>query len=143
MSKEAQKTLQEKRLAFLNDTLAYYEADPVNRRNAALGDTGCGNHAECTYAPQHAGTEGCAIGRHLPLELAKRLDYWSDSSVNNPIVFNRLPDALKELGKVFLGDMQHLHDRGPLWIENDCQTDTAAERRANYVASLKKDYNLE
>jgi hypothetical protein len=58
---------------------------------------------------------------HLPLELAKRLDYWSDSSVNNPIVFNRLPDVLKELGKVFLGDMQHLHDRGPLWVENDCR----------------------
>ena len=140
MSKEAQKTLQEKRLAFLNDTLAYYEADPANRRNAGSGF----NVGACTYAPQHAGTEGCAIGRHLPLELAKRFDSTPhDTSVSNPIVFNQLPDVLKELGKVFLGDMQRLHDRPWLWLDNDCQSGTAAARRAGYVASLKYDYRLE
>ena len=143
MSKEAQKTLQEKRLAFLNDTLAYYEADPANRRNAVPGRA-LGVGGECTYAPQHAGTEGCAIGRHIPLALAKRFDsITNDTSVSNPIVFNRLHDVLKELGKVFLGDMQRLHDRSWLWLDNDCQPGTAAERRANYVASFKKDYNLE
>ncbi len=145
MIKEAQKTLQEKRLAFLNDTLAYYEADPAIRRNAALGDnTGFGNYAECTYAPRHAGTEGCAIGRHLPLELAKQFDHNPhDTSVGNTVIFNQLPDVLKELGKVFLGDMQRLHDRPWLWLDNDCQSGTAAARRAGYVASLKYDYRLE
>ena len=109
--KEAQKTLAERREEFLTGMLEYYLVDPVTRR--------CKNSAgACVYSPIYPGSEGCAIGRHLPERLSAELDdkyRGSNSSVCNVNIFRQLPKWMQELGMNFLGHMQLLHDDDQFW----------------------------
>lgn len=99
------KTIKEKQLDFLNDTISHY-----NSSNRSL----IGSF--CSYLPQTNKSLGCAIGRHVPdKELCKEFD--KIGSVNQNKVFNRLPSELKELGQIFLREIQILHDNANNWNE--------------------------
>lgn len=92
---------------FLLDTLQYYCEDTSRR---------CEKDGRCKYHPSsinHSNSEGCAIGRHLPEELALKCD--SDGAIGVDIIFNELPDNLRLLGRSFLDDIQCLHDVEIYW----------------------------
>ena len=98
------KTIQEKQLEFLNDTISHF-----NSTNRGINKT-VGN---CSYVA------GCAIGRHLPKELCERFDSgdYKYTAILNLNIFNQLPDNLKELTIEFLDQIQGLHDREYYWDE--------------------------
>jgi hypothetical protein len=56
--------ISERRRVFAEDLVKFYNA---NNRSFI-------RDYACSYAPAHAGTPGCAIGRCLPVKLARRLD---------------------------------------------------------------------
>jgi len=105
-------TLQEKQEGFLLDALEYYCQDPEKRRCTMI--TG-----ECFYAPISSHTEGCMIGRKLPLGIATTLDSlagtFSSTGISNSYVFELIPEELKELTVDFLNICQQLHDGGFHW----------------------------
>lgn len=99
-------TLKEKQLVFLNDTVGFY-----NSSNRCVNEVG-----RCKYAPTSDKTPGCAIGRHLPSKLQNEFDNLDFSGVS--VVFDLLPEKLKELGEPFLISIQALHDRAIYWNED-------------------------
>ena len=105
--------LQVKQLSLLNDTIAYF-----NLFNLCMDD------GRCQYSPIKGRSEGCAIGRKLPLELAQKLDKeftfspYENNSICDREVFNLMPDELKELGQSFLAKLQSLHDDKSNWNED-------------------------
>lgn len=108
-NKRMNTTLNEKRLALLEETAAHYNSD--NR---------CESGTSCVYSPTTVGlegkTEGCAIGRKLPKELAIKFDEISKNNddmggvISHHSLFDLLPNELKDLGADFLTDLQQLHD---------------------------------
>lgn len=110
------KTLQNKQLALLNETVAYYSED-TNRR--------CDTEHICAYDPATVGkegiSEGCAIGRLLSPQLKKELDkkYTSISKPSGvPSIFEELPKSVQYYGKDFLTQLQSLHDQPIYWDHN-------------------------
>jgi hypothetical protein len=98
------KTLKERRLEILE-----WEK---NNRNISNRSTKFDN---CVYS----GEIGCAVGRLISdKNLCEKLDSFKTTSVCGSLVFNSLPENVKELGKPFLIDMQHLHDSEGYWNEN-------------------------
>jgi hypothetical protein len=86
------------------DTVNYYSANTKERR--CINEDG-----SCCYAPVgDSKSEGCAIGRHLPRALAKKLDAYFVGTVYNSELWNMLPRELQSLGQEFLRDIQNLHD---------------------------------
>ena len=118
--------LQEKQLAFLEETAGFYSTN-----NRALNNTG-----DCVYISTDK-SPGCAIGRHIPAELAKNLDDAPFSGVSNDDIFNTLPYSLKELTKMFLMNIQDLHDTAWNWDEEGL---TEAGRKK--VLAIRTDFNL-
>lgn len=118
--------LQEKQLAFLEETAGFY-----NVNNRGLDDTGT-----CIYSPTSK-SPGCAIGRHLDPVLSARLDKGTSTAVNNDVVFPELPSILKDLDRSFLARVQDLHDTAWNWDEkgiNACGK--------NRVLEIKKEFDL-
>ena len=115
------KTLQQKQLEFLNDTINHFN---INNRGI---DTKSGH---CSYQ------KGCAIGRHLDKDLAKELDE-SDELSDFTIIVERFPEKLKELGGRFLIDIQQLHDYGSNWNETGL-----SQRGVERVETIKNIFNL-
>lgn len=99
----------QRRLNFLNDTVAYYTSHDRSVKKDYY------NQRVCMYAPANDNTAGCAIGRHLPLELAQSLD--SKTSTHVIEVFEYLPNWMQEMGKEFLSEIQKLHDHDSNWTE--------------------------
>ena len=95
------KSQSELQLAFLEDTINHF-----NSTNRGL------TNGRCSYVG------GCAIGRRLPKELCKTLDSFEPSNVANDNIFHKLPQELQDLSRVFLEEVQHLHDREDFWDEN-------------------------
>jgi hypothetical protein len=101
------KVIQERRLAFLENTMNHYNSG--NR--CFVGDF-------CQYIPSGPHTEGCAIGRWLDRDspiLDLRLDL-RDKAVS--ALGDYLPVWMKEMGLDFLRDVQKLHDGLLNWNEN-------------------------
>jgi hypothetical protein len=103
--------LQINQMTFLMETVNHY-----NLKNRGMNENG-----QCCYVG------GCAIGRHLPKELAKILDTFGNTSISNTEVFNLLPDNLKALGQSFLQSVQFLHDSSDFW-DNTGLTDVGQIR---------------
>lgn len=105
------KTIEQRRLEILNDTVRYYSENPKERR--------CVSNLQCRYSGETLGknTEGCGIGRLLTLEQRNYLDdkYPEGESVAN--IFEELPKGVQRLGVDFLSDLQQLHDRQNCWDE--------------------------
>ncbi len=127
-----EQTLREKQEAFINDTVAYYSADPAARRNF-VPDRGC------FYKAVRPSSEGCAIGRHLTEDLCTELDCIDDNyttddgtGVNNTDVFNKLPARLRKLTQQFLTDMQQMHDHNVYWVGEGFE-----QRRENYLRTIR------
>lgn len=120
------KTIQQKRLEFLNETVAHYNS--TNR---------CEANNKCRYNPKSLGlegkSEGCAIGRHLTKAMATRFD----ESNNNTVMylFEQFPKKLQILGKSFLTAMQILHDSGNYWNETGLNEDGIGR-----YEQIKKEY---
>lgn len=110
--KNSKEQLKAKRLAFLEETAAFY-----NLGNRCFNESGL-----CQYFV--GGKAGCAIGRHIQNKtLCRRLDKLEDGSIQAihdeafPI-YQKLPEKLRELGIQFLVLMQDLHDEASYWDEN-------------------------
>lgn len=109
--------IQQKRLDFLNDMIDYYSENPVERR--------CTNEERgCFYSPETINlpnSEGCAIGRKLPRDLANTIDkngeYDITSVFDDPGYFPLIPEELKCLGVDFLLLVQGLHDNNNNWSD--------------------------
>jgi hypothetical protein len=95
MGKKTFKTKEE----FLQDNLNYFWGKPERLSLNYLN--------ECVYTPEGE-SEGCAIGRHISLKLAKKLDNIGGAS--NFTAFNLLPKWMQKLEQDFLVAMQDLHD---------------------------------
>lgn len=116
------KTLQQKQLEFLNDTVNHFNSTNRGITPETLG---------CSY--EH----GCAIGRHLDKKLAMKLDGCGSGYVSEPEVFNELPEELKELGPHFLARVQSLHDSELNWTEKGL-----SKHGEKTVFNIKNDLNL-
>lgn len=103
--KKKLENLQKRRLAFLEETVKFYSQDPKKLRN--VDDNGI-----CYYAPRNK-SPGCAIGRHLNVKVAKKLD--KDGGGQVDIVKDWLPQKLKNLGLDFLQEVQRFHDCYRYW----------------------------
>lgn len=117
--------LQQQRLDFLNDTIAFYGTDTSRRAKAVYTESVTFNFVgfppnqryRCMYRTED--NRGCAIGRHLDKETAYICDRFYTTAFNNGVsadhIFNLLPDRLKRLGRYFLKDIQRLHDDDVNW----------------------------
>jgi len=135
-------SLEERRLAFLEDMVNYY-----------IEDTRCMNsEGGCFYYPGHIKrkTEGCAIGRHLmfdkhsnPMAIDGDLEY--KNGIENAINiswFNKLmPEWLKALNGdepySFLASCQDLHDADRNWNEEGL-----TYFGLSHLQAIKERYNL-
>ncbi len=97
----------ERRRAFLDNTVKFF-----NKQNLCLDEKG-----DCFYFSEKF--DGCAIGRWLEEDLAKKLDenlYCSGLILAS--IFIEIPEWMKELGQNFLVKVQGLHDNLDNWNEN-------------------------
>ena len=105
-------TIKERRAVVLQDTIQYYSQDPIGRR--------CKDLDLCCYSPKtvrkESSSEGCAVGRLLSAELREKLDRdYSGIGVSNDTLFYELPQAIQDLGQLFLARLQFLHDVDKYW----------------------------
>ena len=120
---------------FLLDTLKYYCEDTSRRCKHP-------QHEFCRYHPStvgHTNSEGCAIGRHLPKELALKFDSYDYTGVED--VFDELPENLQLLGEEFLESIQNFHDSSTNWNTTDGEGLT--EIGKGRLSQLIKYYALE
>lgn len=109
-----EKTLAEKQLEILEDTVKYYSED-TNRRCMHV-DT-----ETCYYAPESLGKQeisnGCAVGRLLSPELRKQIDEYGPISIDTVMRDEdiELPLEVRELTADFLMKLQDLHDKQLHW----------------------------
>lgn len=123
------KTIQQKRIEFLEETVKYYSED-INRRCVSAA-------GRCLYDPTKAGkehvSEGCAIGRKVSTELQIKLD--DIGGISNCDAFEILPEELQELGQEFLIQIQDLHDFSKNWNELGL-----SEKGVEMVNIIKRDF---
>lgn len=112
------KTIEQKRLDFLNETVSYYSED-ISRRSIS-------NSFSCEYLTDDG--KMCAIGRHIPKN--KYNKSIENLTVNSDEVFSLLPKRIKNLGQFFLCHIQTLHDSDECWDENGI-TETGYEKINN------------
>jgi hypothetical protein len=104
------KTIQEKRLALLEDTCQHFNSTNRSTKSDTNG---------CYYQPQHENTQGCAIGRLIKSKKLRILldgNQFEDTTVD--YVFDYLPKNLQIYGMEFLLSLQKLHDDASLWNKN-------------------------
>lgn len=128
-------SLSKKRLALLEETVAFFKLD-----NLCM--TSKDERGTCKYYIK--GKAGCAIGRKIKsIKLKKELDAnvnsfgGSVTGVGNDVVFNKLPKDLQELGQQFLKSIQKLHDTLPNWDENGISAEGLKD-----VEKIKTEFNL-
>ncbi len=116
---------QEKQLAVLNETIAFY-----NSANRSINNTG---HGACMYI-NNKGNK-CAIGRLVTDELARTLEANMLKSASD--IFHLLPKEVQDLGLNFLEHLQVLHDNSHVWNTTGLTRDGEAE-----VRNIKMVFNL-
>lgn len=99
------KTIEQKRLEFLEDTIAYYSED-VNRRAV--------NNMRCSYKTEDG--KKCAIGRYISEK--KYNSIIEGHGVGSSVVYKLLPKKILDLDIDFLDDIQDLHDQNYHWDKN-------------------------
>jgi hypothetical protein len=121
------KDISERRRVFAEDLVNFY-----NLKNQSFSI----QKRLCFYAPAHAETPGCAIGRCLPVKLGRRLDKLPCSNniyglISRPNI--TLPTWLTEMGVDFLAACQNLHDDKDYWTE----TGLSLSGRRHYERCVK------
>jgi hypothetical protein len=96
----------------LQDTINYYWGKP-ERKCVELG--------VCKYPPVGE-SEGCAVGRLVPREIADKLDE-RGSSISDEVQFNLLPEWMKEMGHQFWYKLQRMHDDGLLAKQDSAEVE--------------------
>ena len=92
---------------YLLDMLEYYTPDPTNRR-AIFGTA-------CVYKPTQT-SDGCAIGRRLPLEVVDKIPFMATVKHIIPLAKKlNIPNWMVNLGTDFLYSVQRLHDFKDNW----------------------------
>ena len=117
--------IQSKKIAVLNETVAYYSENTLRR---CIMDNGT-----CFYSgSKNELTEsgGCAIGRLLSKELSNLLDneftfnkYKGNGGCGTKAIFKKLPLEIQDYGENFLRELQTLHDNNVFWRVNDLTID--------------------
>ncbi len=98
--------LNERRLAFLKETVEFY-----NLKNRATNSAG-----GCLYHATKS-SPGCAIGRFLPDDGKFNINV--KCGIESAIkIGNRVPDWMMEMGRDFLTDVQLLHDIEFYWTDS-------------------------
>jgi hypothetical protein len=121
------KDISERRKAFAEDLIDFY-----NLKNQSFSI----QKRSCFYAPAHAGTPGCAIGRCLPVKLGRRLDKLTCGTGINAVMRQQninLPIWLIEMGIGFLSACQTLHDDKDYWT----RTGLSLSGRRHYESVVK------
>lgn len=115
-----EKTLRQRRLEVLEDTVKYYSED-INRRCFGDGD----DPSECRYSPKSVGKEGisqgCAVGRLLPQEMKDEIDEtYGAVNIDDLVSYHSyaLPKEVISLGVNFLVQLQRLHDKNEHWSKS-------------------------
>lgn len=104
-----EKTLEQRRLDFLEETVAYYAEDPKRRAvETIIGHT---TKTRCRYRTEDG--RKCAIGRHIPDE--KYDPIMEGRSASHEGILCLLPTEISSLGDVFLNRVQGLHDNDECW----------------------------
>jgi len=121
---------------FLLDTLKYYCEDTSRR---------CEKDGRCRYHPSslsHSNSEGCAIGRYLPEDLALKFDSYEYTDIES--VFDELPENLQVLGKEYLDSIQNFHDSSTNWntIDEEGLTEIGKGRLSQLIKEYELDKNL-
>lgn len=115
---------------FLLDTIKYYSEDTLRR---------CVENGMCTYSGKtlNKNSDGCAIGRWLNEEVRLELDALDNIPVHDDLVYNKLPEWMRNFGKDFLENVQCLHDYDGHWNESGL-----SQLGNDRVNAMIKDYTL-
>lgn len=98
--------LRKNRIRFLINTCVHFTSE---NRGVFTNENG---EQSCSYE------KGCAIGRHLPKYIGKKLDAGKYmNAVSSDFVMSNLPGKIKKLGASFLRAVQSLHDNAENWDE--------------------------
>ena len=118
--------LQQRQLDFLENTVKYYSED-TSRRAA--------DNYSCRYRTSDG--RKCAIGRHIPDELYN--EKIEEHSIFEIFKYECIPDELKELGGIFLCDIQYLHDKNFNW--ENCGLSSTGEEWVYFIKNkIIKEY---
>lgn len=107
--------MKNKKLKLLEETILYYSENTLRR---------CRKDKTCFYDGSRnteVESQGCAIGRILPKELAKQLDdeYTFGSKLSDVVdVYHLLPIEIQDYGVQFLSRLQQIHDANDYWDGN-------------------------
>jgi len=112
-------TIEERRLAFLNETVEFYSQDPKGRRAVLAKFT----MPTCRYRTDDG--RKCAIGRHIPDDLY----HTGMEGALTTETMKTLPSEISELGISFLEAVQGLHDNNKYWDENGLTEQGHMKRR--------------
>lgn len=106
----------EEKIQLLNETVAYYSENTARR--CVIRQNMCYYYGGSN---KHTKSDGCAIGRLIPKELAKALDkeYVNDILCSGvDYNFDRMPIEVQAYGKKFLTRLQNLHDYSIYWFKD-------------------------
>jgi len=132
--KDSKLDLAKRQLAFLEDTVSFFNSS--NRNFIRKKNFVTLNNEQCVYSPTE-NSPGCAIGRHLSKKLANELDRQKLTSVSYTVIFDKLPDWMKDLGNAFLEDVQRLHDWSAYWTKDGLSKEGKLE-----VSRIKNRHDL-
>ena len=100
----------EKQLQLLEETVAYYSENTLRR---------CVIDRHCMYSGKLitlTESDGCAVGRLLPKELAEKFDELGGGIIAK--YFDLLPKKIKGYTLNFLRTLQRLHDNPIYWNDS-------------------------
>ncbi len=121
-------SIQDRQKAFLEDTIKYF-----NSLNRCEKERENSKSALCIYSAIDEVKTGCAIGRWLEPDLAKSLDDSEgySTAVDDYLIFNSLPEWMRNLDQKFLFEVQRLHDSSNFWNNSGISSD--GETQANLI----------
>jgi len=131
------KTIEEKRLAILNETITYYGKNPKRRcvTSSISGGKICFYDGSKNTKLE---SDGCAVGRLLSKRMKAKLDKkytFSDKDSGVKDLFHELPKTIQVYGEDFLEALQQLHDSNIFWAEFGL-----TKEGKKFVKSIKNKY---
>ena len=121
-----------RRYSFVREVSEIYSSE--NRSDIGYYPINNENEVRCRYLPAHDNTEGCAIGRHLPPEIALKCDLiGAYGEITLDPIFKEFPEYLVSLGYLFLRQVQALHDMSDYW----CSTGLTRDGKVRYLEIVR------